>query len=85
MNVGHETIRIAVQSRWDALDLVQRLVGFRTHLVQLSDRRWVVCVRQDRDLDELIADVLEHAGRWVTDRQIDSTFQLGDRSYALHP
>ena len=80
-----DTIRITAATRWDALDLVRRLSAFRTHLVQLSDQRWVVCVRQDRDLDELTVGVLDEAGRWVTDRRIDTTMTLGGRSYALHP
>ena len=84
MTPGDDTIKIEAASRWDALDLARRLSGFRTHLVQLSDRRWIVCVRQDRDLDALTVDVLGEVERWVTDRRIEATLQLGGRSYALH-
>jgi hypothetical protein len=84
MDAGQETIRIDAANRWDALDLVRRLAGFRAHIVQLSDR-WIVCVRQDRDLDALTVGVLDETARWAADRHLDATVQLGDRSYAIHP
>jgi hypothetical protein len=83
MDAGQETIRIEAATRWDALDLVRRLAGFRAHVVQRSDR-WIVCVRQDR-LDALTVGVLDETSRWAADRRVDTTVQFGDRSYAIRP
>ncbi len=42
-------------------------------------------VRQDRDLDVLVAAVVDEAARWVADRKIGTTISAGDHSYALRP
>ncbi len=83
--IERESIRIETASRWDALDLVRRLSGYSLHLVQLSDSRWHVCVRQDRDPDQLLDDVLVAATSWASHRGADSLLHVGGRSYALHP
>ena len=82
---GDETIRIEAGSRWDALDLLRRLRPFRTHLVQLNDQRWLVCVRQDRDLDELETAVLRTASGWAADRNVATTVSVGGRSHPVRP
>lgn len=82
---GDETIRIDAGSRWDALELLRRLRPFRTHLVQLNDRRWLVCVRPDRELDELEIAVLRTASAWAADRHVTATVSVADRSYAVRP
>lgn len=79
------SIRIEAANRSDAFELTRRLAGYQTHVVQLSDQRWVVCVRQDRDPDQLSAEILDEAARWVRERRIDTTMRLGDRLYALRP
>jgi len=79
-----ETIRIESATRWDALDLVQRLSGLHTYLVQLGDRRWHVCVRPEGRVDELVPELLRTASQWATERHLDSVLRVGDRSYELH-
>lgn len=84
MTVPRETIRIETGTRWDALDLVKRLHGFPTYLVQLGDRRWHVCVRADGGADDLVPELLRTAGQWASERHVDSVLRVGDRSYELH-
>jgi hypothetical protein len=83
MSSGAETIRIESESRWDALDLLGRLHGLHTYLVQLGDRRWHVCVRPDEDPDALLAELLRTATEWASERDVSSVVRVGDRSYRL--
>lgn len=83
MTASAGTIRVEAQTRWDALDLAGRLAAHHTYLVQLGDRRWLVCVRCE-ELDEaLLGAVRATAERWAADRQLASMLRCGDRSYAL--
>lgn len=77
-----ETIRVESATRWDALDLVERLQGLPTYLVQLGDRRWHVCVRPDGEHD-LVPELLRTAGEWASERRLESVLRVGDRSYEL--
>jgi hypothetical protein len=79
-----ETIRIESATRWDALDLVRRLPDLHTHLVQLGDRRWHVCVRPEGPAEELVPFVLGRAAVWAAERHLDAVLRVGDRSYELH-
>ena len=79
-----ETVRIASASRSEALDLARRLVDFHTHLVQLGDGRWHVCVTPGADERDLVPELLLLAGMWAADRRVDSILLVGDRSYELN-
>lgn len=83
MNGGAQTIRIESEDRMDALDLLRRLQGLHTHLVQLGDQRWHVCVRADRDQEELLAELLRTATEWASERDVASVVRVGERSYRL--
>ncbi len=78
-----ETIRIESASRFDALDLARRLVGFHTHLVQLGDLRWHVCVKAGAHGRDLVPELLRTAEGWAAERHLDSVLRVGDRAYEL--
>ena len=78
-----DTIRIEAASRWDALDLAQRLKGMHTYLVQLGDSRWHVCVRTDGPADEAIPTVRHAAAEWARERDVDAVLRVGERTYEV--
>lgn len=78
-----ETIRVETASRWDAIDLARRLGPLHTHLVQLGDHRWHVCVRPDGPAEELLPTVRREAEAWARDRHLDSVVRVGDRAYEI--
>lgn len=80
-----ETIRIETANRLDAIDLAGRLRGYSLHLIQLSDSRWFVCVRQDRELDVLVREVRDTASRWATERSTHAVMRLGGNTFELEP
>lgn len=77
-----ETIRIEVESRWDAVDLVRRLSGLHTYLVQLADSRWIVCVRQSDGADVLPL-VRAAAVDWAQQRHVDSVVRVGGAEFPI--
>lgn len=77
-----DTIRIEAASRWDALDLAQRLKGMHTYLVQLGDSRWHVCVRAD-PADEVVPAVRLAAEQWARDRDVSAVLRVGERTYEI--
>jgi hypothetical protein len=78
-----ETIRIESASRFGALDLARRLVGFHTHFVQLGDLRWHVCVKPGANERDLVPELLRTAEGWAAERHVDSVLRVGDRAYEL--
>ena len=78
-----ETIRIEAQTRWDALDLADRLSRHHTYLVQLGNRRWHVCVRTD-DADVELEPVRAVAEGWAVERRLEATLHRGTEMYELH-
>jgi hypothetical protein len=83
MSVTPETIRIEASSRWDALDLAQRLAMHHTYLVQLGDERWHVCVRSDGGPDEILGGVRDAAALWAAERGLASVLRVGSREIEL--
>ena len=77
-----EPIRIETGTRWDAVDLARRLAAHHTYLVQLGDRRWHVCVR-DEDPAELLPTVRAAAQRWAEDRHLAATLRCAGETYEL--
>jgi hypothetical protein len=78
-----DTIRVEAASRWDALDLVRRLKGMHTYLVQLGDSRWHVCVRTDAPADEIVPAVRRAAEQWARDRGVNAVLRVGERTYEI--
>lgn len=78
-----DTIRVEAPTRWDAVDLARRLRGLHTYLVQLSDRRWHVCVRCDGTADEVVPTVRAAAEEWAKDRGVASVLRVGGRTFEL--
>ena len=77
-----ETIRIEAETRWDALDLARRLSGHHTYLVQLGDRRWLVCVRAE-DVELELGPVRAAAESWAEERRLVATLRRGTETYEL--
>jgi hypothetical protein len=83
--VPAELIKIELANRFDAIDLAGRLDGYSLYFVQLSDARWFVCVRQDREFDRLVQEIRDTAIEWASDRSARAVIRFGDQTLELVP
>lgn len=61
-------VEIDVEGRWDALALSERLIPFRSFLVQHEAQRWTVHARTPGCHGEDLADALRAIDDWVAER-----------------
>ena len=78
-----QAIRVEAPTRWDAVDLAQRLRGLHTYLVQLGDRRWHVCVRCDGETAELVPTVRATVEQWARERHVDAVLRVGGDAFRI--
>lgn len=68
-----------------AAELLGELVEFDAELVPAEQGHWEVVVRRDRDLDPLIASVLEAVDRWLAACDLPSTrIRIDDHTFVIH-
>ena len=68
------TLEIDVQSRWDAVQLLERLAPFHAHLVQLDfpDGRWLVRAQTPGAHGESVTNAVDAIEAWHREREIPS-------------
>ena len=68
------TLEIDVESRWDAVQLLERLAPFHAHLVQLDfpDGRWLVRAQTPGTHGETITTAVDAIEEWHRERDIPS-------------
>ena len=77
-------IEIEVQTRWDALALLDLLIPFRSFLVQHNHDRWIVHARAPGYHGRSLADALEAIHQWRNNRGLGAVpCRIGGRRYDL--
>jgi hypothetical protein len=68
------TLEIDVRGRWDAVELLGRLTGCHSHLIQLDlhGERWLVRARTPGEHGEGIVEVVAAIEEWQRERGIES-------------
>jgi len=69
-------IEIEVDDRWDALALSEHLIPYRSFLMQLGDRRWVVHARTPGRRGESIDDALGAIDDWAAEREPGAVYRV---------
>ncbi len=68
-----------------AAELLGELVEFDAELIRAEHGHWEIAVRRDRDLDPLIAGVLEAVDRWLAACDLPSTrIRIDDHTFLIH-
>jgi hypothetical protein len=69
-------IGVHVRGRWDALDLMKRLIPFYSFLVQETTDRWVVNARTPGCHGEPFADAVRAIEEWGAERGVTATVRV---------
>jgi hypothetical protein len=69
-------IEVDVTGRWAAIDLLERLVPFRSFLVQETTDRWVVNARTPGCRGEQLADAVRAIEEWSAERRLAATMRV---------
>jgi len=79
------SISIEAPDERRAAELFGELVEFDAELIPAEQGHWEVAVRRDRDLDPLIAGVLEAVDRWLVACDLPSTrIRIDDHAFPIH-
>src|ERR1041385_5924857 len=81
---GVTGIEIEVQTRWDALALLDLLIPFHSFLVQHDHDRWIVHARAPGYHGRSLSDALEAIHEWRDNRRLGAVpCRIGGRRYQL--
>jgi len=79
------SIAIEAPDERPAAELLGELVEFDAELIPAEQGHWEIAVMRDRDLDSLIAGVLEVVDRWLAACDLPATrIRVDDRSFLIH-
>ncbi|MGH2972020.1 MAG: hypothetical protein ACRDNM_03105 [Gaiellaceae bacterium] len=78
------TFVVESSSRWDALALAGRLVGYRWYMIEPDASHWDVCVLVEQRSGELPEDLRQRIEAWLRERRLGRTIIHADaRDYAV--
>ena len=64
-------VEVDIQGRWDAVALSERLVAYRSHLVEFAGERWRVYAATPGYHDEQLPDALSAIEDCLRERRVD--------------